>query len=85
MYQMTDHSSFIIKNVPAEWKTFTIDFTKRFGDYNDLSGSNFMQRSNGELVLTDPIYDKNGKTAYRYRSSPRSVSSLRNDPDLVWC
>ncbi len=86
IHNMTYANSFVIRRVPAEWKTFTTDFTKEFGNHNDLHDGNWMQRSNGELVLIDPIYEKGRCLPSRHRSRPRhSISSLRNDPALVWC
>ncbi len=74
------------ENVPAEWKTFTKTFTAQFGDRNDMHDENWMQRSNGELGLTDPLSSGGQNSVSRYKSRPNSgINSLRNVPALVWC
>ncbi len=85
MRELTPNTREITGDV-LEWKTFSKDFTAQFGRYNDLHEGNWLQRANGELVLTDPLSTQQQLTPDRYKSQPKkSASSLRNDPALVWC
>lgn len=75
-----------IKGVAPDWVKFFNEFTEQFKGGFDMHEKNWMHRSNGELVLTDPLYNIGSGEIKRYRSRPcHSVGSLRNDPQLVWC
>src|SRR5882672_7966256 len=80
MRKVTPDTNMISENIP-EWKTFGKEFMAQFGYNNDLHNENWMQRSNGELVLTDPIHGKPQQSFNRHKSRPRSTSSLRDDPN----
>src|SRR6266853_712829 len=80
-HKLSPDTSEFSETVPLEWKTFVKEFTGRFDQSYDMHDENWMQRSNGELVLTDPIAHKSYETPRRYKSPTRSISSLRNDPN----
>src|SRR6266446_2469563 len=67
MNKLTPDTNSITDTVP-EWKTFSKEFTARFGRHNDLHDGNWLQRENGELVLTDPLSTQGQTTPNRYKS-----------------
>lgn len=77
-----DHGRLPQSKRSARWATDELlcfmrqlnQFTRIFGCRLDLSKANFMERNNGHLVFSDPVFDEESRerNSYSMRNVPRS-------------